>query len=94
MFISQFFLSACARTCVNQRQQNKTYYVYFEIFNWQITHTRCVCFTMNEFFFNEVTESFWPGLYITIVNRDMVWKLGKLQSAYNELRFDVGTVLT
>ena len=29
-----------------------------------------------------------------IVNRDMVWKLGKLQSDYNELRFDVGTVLT
>ena len=23
----------------------------------------------------------------------MVWKLGKLQRAYNELRFDVGTVL-
>ena len=23
----------------------------------------------------------------------MIWKLGKLQSAYNELRFDVGTVL-
>ena len=23
----------------------------------------------------------------------MVWKLGKLQSAYNELRFDVDTVL-
>ena len=23
----------------------------------------------------------------------MVWKLGKLQSAYNELRFDVGMVL-
>ena len=22
----------------------------------------------------------------------MVWKLGKLQSTYNELRFDVGTV--
>ena len=29
----------------------------------------------------------------TIVDRDMVWKLGKLQSDYNELRFDVGTVL-
>ena len=29
-----------------------------------------------------------------IVDRDMVWKLGRLQSAYNELRFDVGTVLT
>ena len=29
-----------------------------------------------------------------IVDRDMVWKLGKLQSAYNELGFDVGTVLT
>ena len=29
-----------------------------------------------------------------IVDRDMVWKLGKLQSDYNELRFDVGTVLT
>ena len=29
-----------------------------------------------------------------IFDRDMVWKLGKLQSAYNELRFDVGTVLT
>ena len=28
-----------------------------------------------------------------IVDRDMVWKLGKLQSVYNELRFDVGTVL-
>ena len=26
------------------------------------------------------------------VDRDMVWKLGKLQSTYNELRFDVGTV--
>ena len=24
----------------------------------------------------------------------MVWKLAKLQSAYNELRLDVGTVLT
>ena len=24
----------------------------------------------------------------------MIWKLGKLQSAYNELRLDVGTVLT
>ena len=31
---------------------------------------------------------------MTIVDRDMVWKLGKHQSAYNELRFDVGTVLT
>ena len=30
----------------------------------------------------------------SIVNRDMVWKLDKLQSGYNELRFDVGTVLT
>ena len=29
----------------------------------------------------------------TILDRDMVWKLGKLQSAYNELRFDVETVL-
>ena len=28
-----------------------------------------------------------------MVDRDMVWKLGKLQRAYNELRFDVGTVL-
>ena len=28
-----------------------------------------------------------------IVDPDMVWKLGKLQSAYNELRFDVETVL-
>ena len=27
-----------------------------------------------------------------IVNGDMVWKLGKLQSDYNELRFDIGTV--
>ena len=26
-----------------------------------------------------------------IVNRDMVWKLGKLQSAYNELQFNVET---
>ena len=25
-----------------------------------------------------------------MVDRDMVWKLGKLQSAYNELRFDKG----
>ena len=32
-------------------------------------------------------------LYIcyNIVNRDMVWKLGKLQSAYNELQFNVET---
>ena len=30
---------------------------------------------------------------IACIDRDMVWKLGKLQSAYNELRFDVGTVL-
>ena len=29
---------------------------------------------------------------INIVNRDMVWKLSKLQSDYNELHF--GTVLT
>ena len=29
-----------------------------------------------------------------MVDRDMIWKLGKLQSAYNELRFDVETVLT
>ena len=27
-----------------------------------------------------------------IVDRDMVWKLGKPQSACNDLRFDVGTV--
>ena len=34
-------------------------------------------------------------MYITtiIVDRHIVWKLGKLQSAYNELRFDVGTVI-
>ena len=29
-----------------------------------------------------------------MVNRDMVWKLSKLQSDYNELHFDVGMVLT
>ena len=29
-----------------------------------------------------------------LVDRDMVWKLGWLQSADNELRFDVETVLT
>ena len=33
-------------------------------------------------------------LSASIVDRDMVWKLGKLQSAYNELGFDVETVLT
>ena len=32
-------------------------------------------------------------LLYCIVDRDMVWKLGKRQSAY-ELSFDVGTVLT
>ena len=34
-----------------------------------------------------------PSIHLSIVDRDMVWKLVKLQSAYNELRFDVGTVL-
>ena len=28
-------------------------------------------------------------LYSTIVTREMVWKLGELQSVYNELQFDV-----
>ena len=32
-------------------------------------------------------------IILIIVDRDMVWKLGKLQSTYNELRFDVETVL-
>ena len=27
----------------------------------------------------------------SIVTRDMVWKLGELQSVYNELQFNVGT---
>ena len=31
---------------------------------------------------------------IGVVDQDMVWKFGKLQNAYNELRFDVGLVLT
>ena len=32
-------------------------------------------------------------MHLSIVDRDMVWKLGELQSAYNELRFDVETVV-
>ena len=30
-----------------------------------------------------------PGIYPAIVNGDMVWKLGKFQSVYNELRYYV-----
>ena len=37
-------------------EENKTYYVYFEIFN-QITHKRLMSFTMNEISFNDVTEN-------------------------------------
>ena len=36
---------------------------------------------------------FLYNIDLTIVDRDMVWKVGKLQSDYNELRFDVETVL-
>ena len=31
------------------------------------------------------------SLTADIVTRDMVWKLGELQSVYNELQFNVGT---
>ena len=40
-------------------EKNKTYYVYFEIFN-QIKLYRYMCFTMNEIPFNEVTETSCP----------------------------------
>ena len=38
----------------------------------------------------ELLLSYIHGNYI-IVTRDMVWKLGELQSVYNELQFNVET---
>ena len=48
--------------------------------------------SITAFFYKLSQQALSFGLFI--VDRDMIWKLGKLQSAYNELRFDVGTVLT
>ena len=67
-FSVTFNLSSFLRyVCVNQMAtnvgQNKTCYVYLEIFN-QITHTKWACFTVNEISFKEMTENVCPGLYI------------------------------
>ena len=40
---------------------------------------------------NSMLVTLMTPVHATIVNREMVWKLGELQSVYNELRFNVET---
>ena len=43
--------------------------------------------TLNKFYFKTMANNII--ILLSIVTRDMVWKLGELQSVYNELHFNV-----
>ena len=91
--VSGFFCTVCVNEMLTNVEQNKTYNMYFEIFN-QIMLTRWVCFTMNEISFNEVTENFclgtsWPRRLTSsslLLRYDLICYRAKKTALYKSTR--------